>query len=79
MLSACVMLGCSAEILLKDLCEAYYKYLQKNASSTEQSSFEQKVLRAKVAYTRLDEFLKRAEANPAVFEKLGFENVKLNF
>jgi hypothetical protein len=79
MLSASVMLGCSAEILLKNLCEAYFKYLQNNASVGEQSSFEQKVIKAKVAYTRLDEFLKRAEANPTVFERLGFENVRLNF
>lgn len=79
MLSASVMLGCSAEILLKSLCEAYYKYLRNNATQGEQSSFEQKVINARVAYSRLDEFLKRAETNLTVFEKLGFENVRLNF
>ncbi|WP_041272551.1 hypothetical protein [Desulfitobacterium hafniense] len=53
--------------------------LTNNATPDEQGNFEQKVIKAKVAYTRLDEFLKRAEANPTVFEGLGFENVRLNF
>ncbi|MNN13486.1 hypothetical protein D3C81_1265210 [compost metagenome] len=78
-LSASVMLGCSAEILLKELCESYQKYLIIHGSPGEQASFQQKVINAKVAYTRLDEFLKRAETNPDVFNKLGFENIKLNF
>jgi hypothetical protein len=37
------------------------------------------VLNAKSAYNRLNEFLKRVEANVPLFEKLGFENPKLNF
>ena len=40
MLSASVMLGCSAEILLKNLCEVYFKYLQNNATPAEQRSFQ---------------------------------------
>lgn len=78
-LSASVMLGCSAEILLKELCEAYLVYLKNNGTPGEQIAFQQKIINAKVAYTRLDEFLKRAETNPIVFNKLGFENIKLNF
>ena len=31
-LSATVMLGCSAEMLLLDLCDAYYKYLQNHGT-----------------------------------------------
>jgi len=79
MLSATVMLGCSAELLLKDLTSAYHQYLLNNGTLVEQSAFENKVLKAKVAYTRLDEFMKRAEANCALFEKYGFENLRLNF
>jgi hypothetical protein len=79
MLSASVMLGCSAELLLKDLCNAYYQYLLNHGTSTEQSAFENKVIKAKVAYIRLDEFLKRVETNPSLFERFGFENVRLNF
>ncbi|CAH0346763.1 hypothetical protein [Bacillus sp. CECT 9360] len=78
-LSASVMLGCSAEILLKQLCEGYMIYLNNNGTHTEQSTFQQKVLNAKTAYIRLAEFLKRAEANPTVFKQLGFENINLNF
>lgn len=79
LLSASVMLGCAAEILLKNLCESFYKYYLNHKTSAEQTAFEQKVIKAKVAYNRLDEFTKRAEANPEVFKQFGFENLRLNF
>lgn len=78
MLSATVMLGCSAEILLKELCDAYSIFLKNNATQQEYLNFESKVINAKAAYTRLDEFLKRAEPREKLFKELGFENVRLN-
>lgn len=79
MLSATVMLGCSAELLLLELCQAFYKFLNANGTQVEQEQFEQKVIKAKVASIRLSELMKRIEARPKLFEKYGFENVSLNF
>lgn len=78
-LAASTMLGCAAEYLLINLCTAYYKYLKNNASQTETDNFERKVIKAKCAYDRLDEFEKRIESNRKLFQVLGFENPKLNF
>lgn len=79
MLSATVMLGCSAELLLLELSRAYYEYLKKHGTPSEQSEYERKVINAKVASVRLTELMKRIEANPTIFESFGFENVRLNF
>lgn len=79
MLSATVMLGCSAELLLIQLCDAFYKYLKNNGMESEATNFKSKVINAKTAYIRLDEFLKRAEVRKDLFKELGFENVRLNF
>ncbi|MEB3103006.1 hypothetical protein [Ferviditalea candida] len=79
MLSATVMLGCSAELLLLELSLAFYEFLKMNGTQAEQEQFEQKVIKAKVASVRLSELMKRFEARPKVFEKYGFENVSLNF
>lgn len=78
-LAASTMLGCSAEHLLIKLCEAYYIYLQNNGTKAEYEGFERKVLKAKCAFDRLDEFEKRVDSNKRLFIKLGFENPKLNF
>ena len=56
LLSASVMLGCAAEILLKNLSESFYKYYLNHKTPAEQTAFEQKVIKAKVAFNRLDEF-----------------------
>ncbi|MGG0464811.1 hypothetical protein [Priestia aryabhattai] len=79
LLAASVMLGCAAEILLKKLCEAFYIYYQNNHTEKETENFSSKVIKAKTAYIRLDEFTKRAEVNSDLFKSFGFENLKLNF
>lgn len=78
-LAASTMLGCAAEYLLSQLCNSYHEYLKKHASQTEHEAFERKVIKAKSAYIRLDEFEKRVNSNAVLFENLGFENPKLNF
>lgn len=79
LLSATVMLGASAEILLLDLCKAYKNYLDKQGDSTVSDAFERKVVKAKCAHDRLMEFLKRANSNASLFQSLGFEDINLNF
>lgn len=78
-LAASTMVGCAAEHILIKLCEAYYSYLQNNGTKNEYEGFERKVIKAKCAYDRLDEFEKRVEANSGLFVNFGFENPKLNF
>ena len=79
LLAATVMLGASAEILLLDLCKAYKCYLDRQGDSTATSAFERKVINARCAHDRLVEFLKRANSNAALFQKIGFEDINLNF
>lgn len=78
-LSATVMLGASAELMLLDMSEAYHIYLKNNGDTTGTSAFERVVIKARCANDRLTEFLKRALSNAAVFKKYGFENIELNF
>lgn len=78
-LAASTMLGCAAEYLLINLSNAYYKYLKNNGTPNEIENFERKVINAKSAYDRLDEFEKRVESNIRIFQEMGFENPKLNF
>lgn len=78
-LSATTMLGCAAEYLLINLSNAYYGYLKNNFEKAEYESYERKVINARSAYNRLDEFLKRVNSNVAVFQSIGFENPMLNF
>jgi hypothetical protein len=78
-LAASTMLGCAAEYLLNQLCDSYHQYLINHVSQNEQETFERKVIKAKSAYIRLDEFEKRVNSNVSLFENLGFENPKLNF
>ena len=78
-LAASAMLGCAAEYLLINLSNAYYKYLKNNGTSNEIENFQRKVINAKSADDRLDEFEKRVESNIRIFQEMGFENPKLNF
>ena len=78
-LAASTMLGCAAEYLLIKLCDSYYEYLKNHVGQNEQEAFERKVIKAKSAYIRLDEFEKRVDSNASLFKNLGFENPKLNF
>lgn len=78
-LAASTMLGCAAEYLLLNICDAFKTYLVKHATESEVDNFERKVIKAKSAYNRLDEFSKRVESNVGLFQTLGFENPKLNF
>ena len=79
LLSATVMLGASAEILLLDLCKAYKCYLDRQGDATAADAFERKVVNARCAHDRLIEFLKRANSNASLFQRLGFEDINLNF
>ncbi len=79
LLSATVMLGASAEMLLLDFCYAYYHYLETKGNQDGYESFERKVIKARCAHDRLIEFLKRAKANATYFNQLGFEDIDLNF
>jgi len=79
MLSATVMLGCSAELLLIDLSNAFNEYLKVHGSENEQERFERDVIKTKIASTRLNELMKRIEVKSELFAKYGFDNIKLNF
>lgn len=78
-LAASTMLGCAAEYLLSQLCDSYHEYLKKNKSEKEQENFEKKVIKAKSAYTKLEEFEKHVSGNAPLFKDFGFENTKLSF
>lgn len=78
-LAASTMLGCAAEYLLIEICNGYYEYLKNHVSQNEQELFKKKVIGAKSAYKRLNEFQKYVEGNMQMFKGLGFENPKLNF
>lgn len=79
LLSATVMLGASAELLLLDLCNAYKCYLDKQGDTVAADAFDRKVIKAKCAHDRLSEFFKRAKSNATLFQSLGFEDIDLNF
>lgn len=79
LLSATVMLGASAEMLLLDFCYAYCDYLVMKGNQDVYETFERKVIKARCAHDRLIEFLKRAKANATYFNQLGFEDIDLNF
>ena len=79
LLSATVMLGASAEMLLLDFCYAYYHYLETKGNQDGYETFERKVIKARCAHDGLIEFLKRAKANATYFNQLGFEDIDLNF
>lgn len=79
LLSATVMLGASAEMLLLQLCTAYHAYLVSTEAFEIHDSFERKVIKARCAHDRLTEFMKRAKSNAAYFKQLGFEDIDLNF
>lgn len=79
LLSATVMLGASAEILLLDLCKAYKAYLDHQGDATASDAFKKRVVNARCAHDRLFEFLKRANSKAELFQSLGFEDINLNF
>lgn len=71
--------SCAAEYLLLNICLSYHEYLKNNSSQGEIESFERKIINAKCAFNRLDEFEKRVQSNVSLFQNIGFENPKLNF
>lgn len=79
LLSATVMLGVSAELLLFDFCMAFNDYLVNYGAPGEQQNFYKRTINARNAHERLDEFQKIAEQKPNLFAKLGFEDVGHNF
>lgn len=78
-LAASTMLGCAAEYLLMNMCSKFNDYLKEQGTPKELENFNTKVIKAKCAYNRLDEFYKRAESKADIFEKFGFDNLKLDF
>ncbi|AHN24459.1 hypothetical protein [Lysinibacillus varians] len=74
-----MMLGCAAEIALIELVEATFKFYKKNKSDVEISNFEKKVMGAKTAFIRLDEFSKRLKIEKAILMSFGVENVDVFF
>ena len=73
------MLGASAEMLLIELCDAYNVYLDNQGDTTVADAFKKRVVNARCAHDRLNEFLKRANSNAIIFKNLGFEDINLNF
>lgn len=79
-LSAITMLGCAAECLLIQLCQAYLDYLNNgNGSPSEIAKFDQEVVKAKKASSRLDGFLAKVQNKQPLFGSLGLENANLHF
>ncbi|MBB4824136.1 hypothetical protein HNO89_001356 [Sporosarcina luteola] len=79
-LAAATMIGCAAERLLLQLCEAYLVFLKNGGGSErEAAKFEEEVVNAKKAHARLDGFLRRAKINEDVFKSIGLENSDLHF
>jgi len=78
-LAASVMLGCAAEYLLMNMCYKFKYYLEEQGTPKELENFNTKVIKAKCAFNRLDEFYKRAENKADIFKKFGFDNLKFNF
>ena len=77
LLSATVMLGCAAELLLSKLADAYGAWFQKNKSQPEWENYDKKVIKASMAHKRLDEFMKRATVDKQLFMDLGVEDISL--
>lgn len=79
-LAAATMIGCAAERLLVQLCEAFLTYLKNgNGSEKEAQKFEDEVVNAKKAHTRLDGFLGKTRNSEELFKSIGLENSNLHF
>lgn len=79
-LAAATMIGCAAERLLHQLCEAFLQYMKNNnASQREISKFEVEVLNAKKAHARLDGFIGKVNNAEELFKGIGLENSNLHF
>ena len=79
MMAATMMLGCAAEIALIEIVEATFEFYKKNKSASEISNYENKVIKAKTAFIRLDELSKRLKIEKAVLIDLGVENADAFF
>ncbi|MEK3886545.1 hypothetical protein [Bacillus sp. FSL K6-3431] len=79
-LAAATMIGCAAERLLIQLCDAYLSYLENgNGSEREITKFKVEVVEAKKAHARLDGFLGKTKNSEDVFKQIGLENSNLHF
>lgn len=79
-LAATVLLGCSAELMLINLCQAYENYLKSIGQDYEK--FHSKVTKARNASTRVDEFYRRltSDEHMKIFtEQYDIENMKIQF
>lgn len=79
-LAAATMIGCAAERLLFQLCESYLAYLNNNTYSEKViRKFEESVLHARKAHSRLDGFIRTVRNQEALFKLVGLENSNLHF
>lgn len=80
-IAAMVMLGCATELLLVDVCKAYKSYLLTNNEAAKAERFNNKVINAKVAFTRVNEFYKLVESDNSmeIFKQYGLENIRIQF
>lgn len=79
-LAAATMIGCAAERLLSQLCDAYLAYLKNgNGTAAEIKKFDDEVVNSKKAHARLDGFLRKTRNSEEVFKSIGLENSNLHF
>ena len=79
-LAASIMIGCAAEFLLVQLCNAYLLYLQNgNGTESEINNFRRDAIEADKARKRLDKFKRVVQNKEGLFKSLGLENSNLHF
>ena len=80
-IAAMVTLGCATELLLLNTCESYKNYLNIKGEQAKADRFTNKVINAKGAYTRVNEFYKLLESDESmqIFSQYGLENIKIQF
>lgn len=80
-IAAMVTLGCATELLFIKTCDAYKNYLLDIGEEAKAERFTNKVINAKVAYTRVNEFYKLVESDESmqIFSQYGLENIRIQF
>jgi len=80
-IAAMVTLGCATELLFIKTCEAYKNYLLGIGEEAKAERFKNKVINAKVAFTRVNEFYKLVESDESmqIFSQYGLENIRIQF
>ncbi|MFB5936447.1 hypothetical protein ACE8FZ_24665 [Peribacillus frigoritolerans] len=80
-IAAMVTLGCATELLFINTCNAYKNYLLTIGEQAKAERFTNKVVNAKVAFTRVNEFYKLVESDESmqIFSQYGLENIRIQF